>query len=139
VVWLDVQISRSTFSGNSAGEEGGGFYTTRLDPTGDVGQVISIRESSFEANEANVGGGCAISELGIMPALSILDTKFNDNSAAELGGAGALVKFLEGLTVSFQSNSGSGNNDETGTCSDFFIIQGETGMSMCVAVGDNFP
>lgn len=136
---VDVRILRSTFSENSAGEEGGGFYTTRLDQTGNTGQAISIEESSFEANAASVGGGYAISELGAMPELSILNTQFNDNTATELGGAGAFVEFLEGLTISFQSNSGSGNNDKSGTCPDFFVIDGGTGMTMCVAVGENFP
>lgn len=135
----DPNEGPTVFRGNAAGTAGGALFTTRIDVSNDSGQVIEIMGVLFESNSANIGGAIAISELGYLPTLTVLETNFTDNVARDSGGAGAFLETIEDITISFENNAGSGNTADTGTCPDFLAYDGSTGNEICLSVNENFP
>lgn len=129
----------TVFRGNTAGAEGGAFFTTRVDISNDSGQRIDIKGTVFDLNSANIGGAVAVSELGYLPSLTILETNFTDNMAIDNGGAGAFVQIIEGISVSFGNNTGSGNIAGTGDCPDFLTFDKSSGTDLCIPVNENYP
>ena len=129
----------SVFRGNVAGTAGGALFTTRLDVSNDSGQDIEIKSVLFESNSATIGGAVAVSELGSLPTLTVLETNFTENMASDSGGAGAFLEIIEDITISFENNAGSGNTADTGTCPDFLAFDGSTGTEICISVNENFP
>jgi len=129
----------TVFRGNKAGTEGGAIYTTREVPSNTKGQQINIQGALFADNSANIGGAVAISELGSLPSLTVLETEFSNNTAGDTGGAGAFLETIEGITVTFEGNTGSGNTAVTGNCPDFLIFDAPTGNEVCLPVNESFP
>ena len=99
-----LNVSNSTFSGNSAQGVGGGIYN--------VG-TLSVVNSTFSGNNANAGGG--IHNSG---TLSVASSTFSGNSANFGGGIGSGDGTVNIVNSTFSGNSasyGGGiiNNDGT--------------------------
>lgn len=135
----DTKNGPTVFRGNRAGTEGGAIFTTREDPSNDSGQQINIQGAVFVDNSANIGGALAISELGFLPSLTLLETEFSDNTAEDTGGAGAFLEPVEGVTVTFEGNTGSDNTAVTGDCPEFLIFDAPAGNEVCLPVNESFP
>jgi len=132
-----LRYGPNVFRGNTAGTDGGGFYTTREVQAADKGQVITIQDTVFDMNSANRGGGFAVSVLGNLPSLTVLQTEFTNNAATDSGGAMALVAEIPGLTVSLENNTGSGNTAGPELCPDY-LIYSAAGQLGCVAVDASY-
>lgn len=132
----NVEIVMSDFTGNMA-PQGAGFYSTAIDPNAD-GQMIIIEGVTFEANAAEVGGGFLVEMLGQMPSLAILNSVFNDNTANEVAGAGAIVQFLDDLELVLSGNSGSGNM-AVSLCPDLLGVFEGQNLPTCIAVDGGVP
>ena len=99
-----LNISNSTFSGNSTDEVGGGIYNV---------DTLSVVNSTFSGNSANAGGG--IHNSG---TLSVASSTFSGNSANYGGGIGSGDGTVNIVNSTFSGNSanyGGGiiNNDGT--------------------------
>jgi len=77
------KISTSTFSGNSAGDDGGAIYNWDFNPGVGSGTISMILNSTFSGNEAIDGDGGAIWNDG---DINISFTTIADNQAGDEGG-----------------------------------------------------
>jgi len=102
-----------TFKANSA--FAGGGLNTWFSPI-----EISIKDTVFDSNFAETGGGYFASALGDLRSLEILGCTFDDN---EGGGAGhANLDDLSKLDLRISGNDGSGNvGDDFFECDDFLF------------------
>jgi predicted outer membrane repeat protein len=101
-----LDISRSIFTGNTAGKNGGGIYATAWnvpeEPFALVDSVFS--DSVFSDCGAGSGGAMAVETIG---TLNILRCNFTGNAAAQEGGA--LAVYLSSVSASrsrFERNTG---------------------------------
>ena len=132
----DVTVTGTIFGQNVA-MSGGGLSTTRGAEDAS-GQVVTVQGSMFNMNSAVSGGGFLVSNMGQLPSLSILNTEFIANNAAQLGGAGVVAEFFEDIALEFSGNSGERNTADTLICAEIFTtIEGTS--PLCLEVNADFP
>lgn len=133
---VDVLVNTVEFSENTA-SEGGALYSSLGTSLSGVSQTLSITASSFTDNEAILAGGVYVENLGSSPSMSITLTTFNNNSAESIGGAGAIVEFLEDIDLALSGNTGSGNT--ANICNDFVSFQQTSQEPVCIGASDSLP
>ncbi|MEO5535306.1 MAG: choice-of-anchor Q domain-containing protein [Pseudolysinimonas sp.] len=97
-----LDITNSSFSGNSAAISGGALYVASPDPV-----TTTISGSTFSENSTSGNGG-AIAFQAVANDTQITDSSFFDNTATHLGGALAVENSISG-TVAIVSSTFAGN------------------------------
>jgi hypothetical protein len=103
-----LDVNNSTFSGNSASRFGGGIAND--------GGIVRVRNSTFSGNRANFSGGAIFNDRGM---LKVILSTFSGNSALEGGGIYDSVRATTTLKNTIVANSPSG-----GDCAGNIIDEG---------------
>ena len=97
-----LSITKSTFKGNHAGDGGAIFINSNVNSLISPAQISNSRFDDNQALNTTTGFGGAI-RVGANAALSVVDTKFDSNSA-QFGGA---IYVTQGSTATFSHGNGS--------------------------------
>ncbi|KAI8911189.1 hypothetical protein DFJ77DRAFT_90456 [Powellomyces hirtus] len=130
-----VHFTNTSFTSNYAGGRGGALYCTV-----DSGQcTISVIDSTFTNNTANVGGGMFIDRFSDTPNLVVQRVNFSNNRALEYGGAWYTLarKALSFDDIRYMGNTAPHLPDR-GTASSTFVPFGNW-ESLSVISGDTLP
>lgn len=123
-----LEVSNSTFSGNSAGDNGGGIYNGQ-------GSFLSVNNSTFSGNSAPGGLGGAIYTDDVSNA-DVTNSTFSGNSAAEGGGIYNGGSSPLGVTYStFSKNSASAGTGIGGAVSNEDAAGAATTLSSTILAG----
>jgi CSLREA domain-containing protein len=100
----NLTVSNSTFSGNSAGTEGGGLF---FQNNGVSASGLTVTNSTFSGNTADYGGGMYVNNANFgnnLSAVTVTGSTFTANNA--FGGGGLYVISATGTVAncSFSSN-----------------------------------
>jgi predicted outer membrane repeat protein len=103
-----LHVTGSTFTGNTAADEGGGALDTEADNV-----AITVDDSTFTDNSGGWGGG--IGTFGDSTTLHVSGSTFNGNHSAESGGAVQMaIEALEAALVPGQDAATFVNSTITG-------------------------
>ncbi|TPX61175.1 hypothetical protein PhCBS80983_g01313 [Powellomyces hirtus] len=130
-----VHFTNTSFTSNYAGGRGGALYCTV-----DSGQcTISVINSTFTNNTANVGGGMFIDRFSETPNLVVQRVNFSNNRALEYGGAWYTLarKALSFDDIRYMGNTAPHLPDR-GTASSTFVPFGNW-ESLSLISGDTLP
>ena len=94
-----LDVNNSTFSGNSASRFGGGIAND--------GGIVRVRNSTFSGNSANFSGGAIFNDRG---TLKVILSTFSGNSALAGGGIYDSVRATTTLKNTIVANSPSGGD-----------------------------
>jgi hypothetical protein len=132
-----IEVATVDFTGNSAGDgTGGGFFSTLDDAAGD-GQDIFFNDTIFADNEANIGGGFFVTQLGALPSLRILNCNFENNQATEAAGAGASAESLDNLDLEVTGSTGNAN--AAPVCPNLLGFFDDSTSPVCIELNQDFP
>ncbi len=95
----DLTVTNCTFSGNTAGDTGGGIFVD-----GNNGAILAVSGSTFSGNDAGTTGGGGIGYPGIGGMLTVTNCTFSENTAVLGGGI-----YADDGTLAVQDSTIAGN------------------------------
>jgi hypothetical protein len=109
-VFTSLILSASSFTGNTAGSDGGGLHLT-----GDA--RASVNSTAFDGNRAADGGGGAFRAIANGPTFR--HCTFTSNKAATVGGLGLVSdgKAATFASCTFEANTPAGTDGKANVCS----------------------
>jgi Right handed beta helix region len=134
-----VSVRNCLFSENTAENDGsgGGVFST-LQPVTDYGQEITFEDTIFINNFAAIGGGFFVTQLGIMPSLTIQASTFEGNEGVDTAGAGAIAQSLN--DIMFMISDSTSTRNVAPICADILsFFDNNTTGPFCILASDDFP
>jgi RTX calcium-binding nonapeptide repeat (4 copies) len=127
----DLTVERSTLSGNTSAQEGGGIYAT-------FDSELVIRSSTISGNRAGPGGGNNVYGGGIFAEsadVTIINSTISGNTAGEDGGG----VYLYNATAEIRNSTIASNTAETDAAGGLWIQNTPTELRGSIIAGNQAP